>query len=642
MDLGVRPFGNELLTLFGDFAVQHRQAAIRDGVWSVGGVVEPLPGIRLVGRYFDTQAVSIGIQLSLGRAGIGVQTMVDSDGKRAFNTYSVRVGAYDRNVLRPTVGARQAYVPFDLKGPMGYQRFAFFDESKKLAEVLAAVDAAKDDPAVAGIAINTSGMMIDREKLWELRQSLKDFKTTGKRVVIFVDRPGIDAYHFASVADKIVMDPVGMLSLEGYVLGRTFFKGTLEKLGIGYDEWRFFKYKSAAETFSRDRMSDADREQRQRLVDEFYRIARADIVESRGMTGEDFDRLVDSTVIFLASDVLRLGLVDTLARWEGVKEMITRLEGKERRYMPASSIEWAQLPYDARWGEPPKIAIIYALGSCAMDEGITARKLVKDVEAAVDDRNVKGIVLRVDSPGGDAVASDYIAEALKKAKVKKPVIVSQGAVAASGGYWLSMYADTIVAAPMTMTGSIGVIGGWMYDNGLKEKIGLSTDLVKAGEHADLGFGFALPLVGGLPDRNMTPEERARAEYAIRSMYKEFVEKVASGRRKSFDDIESVAQGRVWSGADGRELGLVDLLGSLTTAIDVARSRAGIAAGDPFTIVEYPRKGLFDLSILMPRLIGIEPKSSTSDIVQMIKLRLEHNGQPMPVLSLEDLDLTAQH
>jgi protease-4 len=277
-----------------------------------------------------------------------------------------------------------------------------------------------------------------------------------------------------------------------------------------------------------------------------------------------------------------------------------------------------------------------------MDQGITARKLVRDVQAVVEDRSVKAIVLRVDSPGGDPMASDYIAEALKKAKGKKPVIISQGAVAASGGYWLSMYGDTIVAAPTTITGSIGVIGGWLYNKGIKEKLGMSTDLVKAGEHADLGFGFTLPFVGvSLPDRALTTDERARMESIIKSLYADFVGKVASGRGSTRDAIEAVAQGRVWSGYDGAQNGLVDVLGGLETAIAIAKERAGIPKEQEVSILELPKKGLIDFSQFMPRLIGVDMKQK-DPLLEHLRFLVERNGQPMPILPLEEIDFTREY
>ena len=452
----------------------------------------------------------------------------------------------------------------------------------------------------------------------------------------------MDLYHLASAADQIVMDPLGMITLEGYVIGRTYFKGTLEKLGIGYDEWRFFTYKSASETFSREGLSAADREQFQALADDAYALVRDDIVRSGRLSGDQFNDLVNSRPVLMAREARARGLVDTLLRWDGIREFLEDESGSKPAMLSASLLERPQLPYDDRWGEPRRIALIYALGICDMDAGIAARRLVKDVEMAVNDRRIRAIVLRVDSPGGDALASDYIAEALRKAKGRKPIIVSQGSVAGSGGYWLSMYADTIVAAPNTVTGSIGVIGGWFYDKGLKSSLGISTDLVKAGAHADLGFGFSLPLIGTvLPDRNLTEPERAQMEEIIRSMYKEFVEKVASGRGTTAEKIEPVAQGRVWSGTDGRTNGLVDILGGLDVAIRVAKERAEIPEAEQIEIVEAPAAGWFNVEAFLPRVFGVEPAPRADPLIEYITFRLRNNGVPLPLVPLEDAYLRGQ-
>ncbi|HWP82876.1 MAG TPA: signal peptide peptidase SppA [Bacteroidota bacterium] len=647
-DIGLRPFGNELLTIFADynwrannpfpvlpFYGTARWIALEVPRWSAGAVLEPLPGVRLTGRYFENNALTVGLQLSLGNVGLSTQAHYDNDGNYSHMTYGVRVGAYDRTMVRKTIDRNKKYLELNLQGPIDYQRYRFFDNRKTLSDLLNAIDAAKTDPSVGGIAINTSAMMATTELLYELREKLKEFRATSKRVIVFIDRVTFPQYYFASVADKIVLDPYGELSIQGVVAGRTFLKGTFEKIGIGVDELRFFKYKSAAETFSREKMSDADREQRQALIDDIYTHWRNEICRSRNLTPERFDEIVNRDIVVLPKEAIMYGLADTIARWEGVKEMIKTLDGSEKGYITADRLERPNLPPDNFWGEKPQIAVIYALGVCAMDEGINARKLVKDVQAAVENPSVKAIVLRVDSPGGDPMASDYIALALKKAKGKKPIIVSQGNVAASGGYWLSMYADTIIAAPTTVTGSIGVIGTWLYNNGLKESLGLSTDFVKVGEHADLGFGFGLPLIGAIPDRGFTPEERSRVEASIRTLYTDFVGKVAEGRKKKPEEIEPIAQGRVWSGIDGMQNGLVDGLGTLETAIMIAKAKAGLADNE-VTLVEYPRLGLFNPMAFVPRLIGIEAPPEKDQTLDLIKFHLRHNGKPMPILPLEDL------
>ena len=635
VDIGFRPLGNEVVTLFGDYVLQ-RTPLINQELWSAGAAVEALAGVRITGRYFDSKAFTIGFQFSLGNAGVETQSHYDSKQQYSYNTYGVRLGAFDRTVLQKLFQPAPKYVEMNLNGRIDYQKFEFLDNTKTLTSILSTIDAAKKDPAVGGIAINTSGMDVNREKLWEVREKLKDFKSSGKKVVVFIDRGSIDLYHFASVADKIVMDPVGMVMLEGYLAGKTYLKGTLEKIGLGFDEWRYFKYKSANEVLSRDKMSDADREQLQEIVNDWYSIAKNDICESRKFSAEKFDSLVNTQVLFLASDAKDAGLVDEIGRWDRVKEIVKFITNDDDGFKNVGSLSSFHTPYDSRWSEPPTIAVIYAIGVCAMDEGIKARSLVKVFEDAVNNPQIKAIVLRIDSPGGDAVASDYIAQAMKNAKGKKPIIVSQGYVAGSGGYWLSMYADTIVAAPGTITGSIGVIGGWVYNKNLKETLGMSTDYVKAGEHADLGFGFRLPLIGlSVPDRNLTMEEHNRMEYSIKTMYKEFVNKVSEGRSLSNEAVDSVGQGRVWSGMDGKENGLVDILGGMETAISVAKERAGLSEGQEVTILEIPKKGLFDFSSLMPKFFGVETRAAIDPSIEQIKFRLDHNGEAIPMLPLED-------
>ncbi|NWF90918.1 MAG: S49 family peptidase [Ignavibacteriaceae bacterium] len=432
------------------------------------------------------------------------------------------------------------------------------------------------------------------------------------------------------------MDPQGSVILEGFLFGRTYYKGMLEKLGVGFNELRYFKYKSAAESFSRTEMSEGEREQWRAIIDDMYDIVKNDVCTSRNFSGDTFDHLVNDMPFFNADEALKNNLVDSIGRWDKVSDIIEKLEGEKKTLASISSLEKMKLPSDNYWGTKPEIAIIYVVGACAMDEGISARKLVNDVDAAVQDKNVKAIVLRIDSPGGQAIPSDIIAEAYKKAKGIKPVIVSQGYVAGSGGYWLSMYGDTIVAAPNTITGSIGVIGAFYYNNGLKDKIGFSTDYVKKGDHADLGFGFTIPILGmSLPDRNYNPDELAKAESIIKSSYKDFVNKVSMGRKKSFAAIDSIGQGRVWSGLDGKEIGLVDVIGNLNNAIEIAVEKAGLKDKE-YKITQLPEPSLINFESFIPKLIGVEiPKN---EAFEQLKFRLENNGKILHMMPLEDLDM----
>ncbi len=634
LDLAVRPFGTEVVSFFGDYAVKKNYLS-GENKWSAGATVEALPGIRITGRYFDSKIFNLGVELSLGRIGFTSGFKYNNSGKYSYNIYGIRVGEYDRNPLA-SFSKKDKYVDINLLGPLKYQRYEFFDHSNTLLDIINEIDAAKEDKSVAGIAINTSGMKINYEMIWELRKKLSEFKAAGKHVVIYIDRPDIETYDLASVADKIVMDPMGTIMLQGFLWGRQYYKNTLAKLGLGFHAWRYFKYKSAFETFSRDNMSKADSLQWQSLVDEYYKIAENDICTGRNISSEKFDSLVNNQTIFLSKNALKAGLVDAIGRWDEVKEMVRELNGRNESFVSPKSLAVFNLPNDNYWGEKPKIAVIYALGVCAMDEGITARKLVKDVYAATDNNNVKAVVLRVDSPGGDGLASDIIAEAIRKCKKVKPVIVSQGYVAASGGYWLSMYADTIVAAPNTITGSIGVIGGWIYNKGFDSKIGVTTDHVQVGTHADLGFGFTFPFLGiTLPNRDLTPQEQAKAESSIKTMYKEFVDKVAQGRHKSPSYIDSIGQGRVWSGAAGLKNGLVDVIGGLSKAISIAAQKVGLKENQ-YSLIEYPKPGLINFNALMPKFFGFGIENQQNGIIEDLKFRLENNGRPMPMLPIEDM------
>jgi len=638
-DLGFRPLGNEKITFFTDCAI-HRGVDIKDNPWSTGLVIEPFSGIRITARYFNDRSITMGINISFGRTGITTQSHFDSKQKYQYNTYGIRLGAYDRNLFESSVKKNKNYLELNLQGELKYQRYLLFDKSKTLLSVIKSIEIAKNDPTISGIAINLSGMDINAEMVWELREKLKDFKSRNKHIVAYIDETDLITYYLASIADRIIIDPQGVINLQGLLMGRIYFKNALDKLGIGVDEWRYFKYKSAAETFSRDKMSEADREQRQAIIDDIYNTIKNDICLARGFTDKKFEELINTECIFLPKDAIEKNLVDTLGRWEEVKEIVKSIEGKKKKFVDNHTLTYYHLPKDNYWGDKPKIAVIYGLGECAMDTGIKARSLVKDVEWATERKDVKAVVFRVDSPGGSALASDIVAEAIKKCRKKKPVIVSQGGVAGSGGYWLSMYGDKIVASPFTITGSIGVIGLWLYNKELKEKLGFSTDFVKAGEHADLGFGFTYPFLGQLPDRNLTESEKQRMEDLIKSLYKEFVIKVAEGRGKTPDQVENIAQGRVWSGIKGKDIGLVDIIGGLETAITIAKENAHIPKNEDITIIELPKPQPLAPDLFQPKIINTNEEYN--EFIKCLQFLAEHNGEALLIMPVEDFILNTKN
>nr|MBN2277292.1 S49 family peptidase [candidate division Zixibacteria bacterium] len=631
-EVGLRPLGNSRLTLFADGAIE-RDMSFSDAPWSAGAAVEVAPGVNLVGRYFDSEAFTFGFTFNFGRNGIGAQSHYDKNQDLSSYSYHVRLGGQRKSFVPVLFDENNRYLPLDLNGTVDYHKYVLFDDKTlRFKDLLDYIRAASDDPRVAVIALNLSSLRIYGEHAWEIREELQAARAAGKKVIAFFDRAGMTNYHLASVADRVVMDPEGSLQLPGYILGRTFFKATLEKLGLGFDEWRFFKYKSAAEALSRESMSEADREQRQNFVDDAYEIVRADVCQSRNLTEKQFDDVVDNQGFLMADEALEAGLVDTLARWSDKNDVITAYYGRRLGGLAAGDLLDLALNRED-WGPRPEIAIVYGLGECAMDQGIRARWLERVFLSLARNRQIKAVVFRVDSPGGDGLASDLVAEAVRECAQKKPVVISQGRVAGSGGYWISMYGNEIIAGPNTITGSIGVIGGWLYDKQIGEKLGMSADFVKRGKHAELGFGIRLPFLNmTIPSRNLDREERAEMERLIRAFYDDFVRKVADGRDLPVERVLEIAEGHFYSGLDGMEIGLVDRIGGLNTAVAAARTRAGIAPGDKIDLIEIPKyKGLFDFSPFPKIPSPFETYFENDDILRYLKVAAEHNGRALPMM-----------
>ena len=599
-DIGVRPLGDQRLALFGDFELPYG-VSLKNAPWSVGAMAEWPAGLRLVGRYFENETWNLAVVYSFGGAvntgqlRISGSPRFNTDSDVAYTNWGVRLGFPERGFIGEYFHKERYYMSMNLKGRVVHTRYKYFDRGMTLMSILKSIEDAKNDPRIKGVALNLSGIQISSGNAWEIREALLELQGQGKHVIIYIDEGNMTTYHLATVADRLVLDPQGIIVLPGYVLGRSYLAGTLEKLGIGFDEWRFLKYKSAAETLSRTSMSDADREQRQALTDGYYETTRQNVTAARNVSEATYDSWIDDKVVYMPEAAMEAGLVDTLVRWDDIQEVVRSLEGKTKGFVGPSSVA-GRYYKSQRWGDPPAIAVVYAVGVCAMDSGIRARQLEKLILGLRSNRRVKAVVLRVNSPGGSALASDLVAEAVAKCAKVKPVIVSQGDVAASGGYWISMYGDEILAQPTTVTGSIGVIGGWVWDDGVAEKLGITSDFVKRGKHADLftGPGFpGTPL--RLPHRPLDDEERELIMGELEVVYQEFVKKVAKGREMTEEDVESVAQGRVWTGDEGKEVGLIDAIGGLKSAIEIARVKAGIDPDDEVRILDYSSKGWFHFS-----------------------------------------------
>jgi protease-4 len=613
-DAAVRPLGNDRVTLFGDLETNVVDGDYDDTLpWSAGAMLEIPAGLKLIGRVMDSDqteatfsvavAYSFGGGFHQGVARGSFQERFDADNEPAVTTWGVRLGYPERSELTKGFHRNSGYLEMRAKGSPVYTTFRFFDSRTTLRNILDAIDDARTDERIAGIALNLSGSVFTRGQAWEIRRRLGDFRATGKKVVVFIDEANTATYYVASIADRIVMDNLGLLMIPGYVIGRTYVASMLEKLGVGFEEFRFLEYKSAVENLARHEMSEADREQRQALVDEYYRTFRDDVAEGRGVSAATVDGWVNDQALFTANMALERKLVDELGRWDEVKESVKKLEGERKVFVGSDALADRWYP-SKQWGETDKVAVVYAIGACDMDGGINARRLEKTLRNLGERDDVKAVVVRVDSPGGSAMASDVVGGQMRALMKKKPVVVSQGDVAASGGYWISVNSHQIVAQPTTITGSIGVIAGWAWDKGLGKKVGMEGGVVQQGKHADLFFSLKPPYIPvGIPHRAVTEEERAIVLDGMKSLYTGFVESVAKDRKMTPESVEAIAQGRVWTGLAAKQNGLVDRIGGLQDAILVAKELALISPYADVDIVDFAPRGLIKIGTPIPGIAG---------------------------------------
>lgn len=662
-DVGVRPLQNHRLTVFADAAYAHHDSW-KTMQWGAGLELWPINGVRLAGKVSsvvpnsEDKLYTLSVGISLNGLGFHVAPHYHRDGtgstSRQSTDYMLRLGKQSPTFDTQRIfECNQRVVSLPLKGHMAYQSFVLFDKERfPLLEMETLIEKAKHDKTVSGIAMNLSGFSGSREMLWELREKLKEFKSAGKKVYVYLDRAGMEEYQFASVADYVWLDPEGQIALPGYVASRTYYKGLLEKFGLGVQEWRFFSYKSAFETFARKNMSDKDREQRLTLIQDFFDQWQHGVAESRKLTPEAVRANVDTSVVFTAKTALAAGLVDSIGRWEDAKDFIKKVSGKDPIFVSKDKVLACRFA-DQSWGEPPKVAVVYALGDCDMDTGIRGRYTSNLLHKLATQKDIKAVVLRVDSPGGDALPSDLVAQQMKEVKdKKKPMVVSQGSVAASGGYWISMNGSRIFSSPLTVTGSIGVIGGWIWNEKFSDKTGFTEDHCQVGEHADLMAGVTIPIIGAtIPNRNLTDSEFAKMKRLILDEYGNFTQKVADGRGLQQTYVDSIGQGRVWSGTRALDLKLVDQLGGLDDAIVYARTQAHLPARGPkVKIVEYPKRGWVNpaafgggspmtmrlLGLLLGQDKAVDLTASDDYELRVLTKVAEHPGQPLFMVPPEDL------
>ncbi len=611
-DLGVRPFGTPALTLFGDYTLRHGEEPA-DGRWGAGVELRPLPGLHLGARLRETDDAddfrfTLVAGVTLGGTACLALPAYDRGGHAAGTAFLVRAAAPHRSLavpdaLRPGGRPRWAAVSLENK-VLTYQRYRWFDDSRVAWLDLARhLDRLRDAPDIDGVALNLAGLRPRPSLAWELRRKLGELRAAGKEVVVHADNLGMLDTWLATAGDRLTLDPQGSVTLPGFAARRTYVRGSLAKLGVGFQELRFMPCKSAVEVFARDEMSDCEREQRQRLIDVAYETARDGIAAARHLAPAAFDSLVDTRVMLSPAAACDAGLADALGRWTDVEDWVK--DERHGRWAAPSAPPPRLLP-DERWGRPAEIAVVFAVGACAMDSGIRGRATSAHLRRLVGDHDVKAVVLRADSPGGDPQPSDLIAEAVAKlVAAGKPVVITQGDVAASGGYWISLGGSRLLTTPLTVTGSIGVISGWYWDDGLGERLGMRADGVQRGAHADLFAGLRPPLLGlSLPTRPLDDAELDLVKGYILGMYDQFVGKVATARGLSEARVRELGGGRVWMGDDAVARGLCDAQGGLSDAIALARELAGVRPGDEVILTEFPARRLVELPKLGPSLPGL--------------------------------------
>jgi len=447
------------------------------------------------------------------------------------------------------------------------------EDKMGLNQILKDLKKAKSDEDIKGIFLKLGNVPTRMATLGEVRDALLDFKESGKFIYAYADAYTQRSYYLASVADSVFMTPEGMFLFSGLSAEATFYKKAMDKLGIEMQVIKHGSYKSAYESYTRENLSDENREQIEGYVGSIWDKIVSDISQSRTIPVEKLNQYADELITFENEKLIETGMIDGLIYYD---QMLTLMKEKlgvaEEDDLEAIGLSgYKDVPSKVKKEfSRDKIAVIYGMGMVidgnAGEGFIGSERIAKAIRKARRDKSVKAIVFRINSGGGSVIASDVIYREVKLAAQEKPVVASMGDVAASGGYYIAAPADTILASPITITGSIGVIFRMPNMQTLmNDKLGITTDVVKTNEHADMLTIFD-PL-----DR----QESAIIQNWVDNSYNDFVELVSESRGKSFEEIDAIAGGRVWSGKDAMELGLIDMFGGLDKSVEVAAEMAGL-------------------------------------------------------------------
>ena len=460
------------------------------------------------------------------------------------------------------------------------------EDTLGLDEILSAIQKAKENEDIKGIYLLAGSLEAQPATVEAIRNALVDFKESGKFIISYADNYEQLLYYLASTADKVLVNPKGSLDWHGLAGMNMFYKDLMDKLGIEMQIFKVGTFKSAVEPYMLSGMSDANREQVAAYLGSIWQKFSDEVATSRHLTKEALNQVAEEGAMFKTGDeLIAAGLVDSLIYKNDMRAYLNRYMGlEEDKKVSAYSVTDMRgvkrnTPRDKSGNI---VAVYYAVGEIdgtsympmGGDEGINSEKVIKDLRKLKDDDDVKAVVFRVNSPGGSAYGSEQIWHAITQLKEKKPVIVSMGDYAASGGYYISCNADTIVAEPTTLTGSIGIFGMVPNFQALTKKIGVNIDVEKTNTLADMSNTY----------RPMTDSEKALMQKMVEQGYDLFTTRCAEGRGMTQEQIDAIGQGRVWTGAMALERGLVDVLGGLDDAIDIAVNKAGI---EKYTLKNYP-------------------------------------------------------
>ncbi len=557
--IGLRPYTDHITFSMDSIATEGNKIKDIDIKWSIE--LEPVNGMLLKGSYRRDGSFDIKVGIGFPKLEFGSYRYFDENGTNKGG------GLYTRfsNERYRTI--------FDIG------RYVLDVNSEDIDKVLKA----KDDVTIEGIILKPDMGGNGIAHIQEMRDCIAEFKSTGKKVLCYMDMSSNKSYYLASISNKIIINRAGYLLLNGLRSEVTSYKGTLDKLGIEAELYNIGNYKTASEMLTNEKMSDYHRESLNSLLDDLNDQMISGIADGLDNTKEKVQELIDKGP-YTAREAEKAGLVDSLVYADQVEEEMKQLIGKKVTVISGKDYGRRKY-YSYNWKANPRIAVIYATGLIVpgetMFDGIMGSDTICNALKKVrEDSLIKAVVIRIDSGGGSVFASDLIWREVVLTKKKKPVIVSMGDVAASGGYYIACHADKILAEPGTITGSIGVIAGKINFRGFYDKLGINKEILKRGKNSDIYSLYS----------NFSDEQKEIIERQTQETYNDFVAKVAEGRNMSREQVEKIAQGRVWTGRQARENGLVDELGGLNKAISIAREKANIKKDEAVDIVSLPKPG----------------------------------------------------